>query len=55
MGYKEGYLAVHFAGCWVEHNCVERFNKYWNMKDRGTDMLRRDQKLRSSHSPSTLT
>ncbi|EOA81648.1 glycosyltransferase family 34 protein [Exserohilum turcica Et28A] len=28
MGYKEGDLAVHFAGCWVEHNCVERFNKY---------------------------
>src|SRR5690606_153993 len=29
MGWQKGDLAVHFAGCWVENECAERFEDYW--------------------------
>jgi hypothetical protein len=31
-GWREGDLAVHFAGCWVEHKCVEWFEGKWKQR-----------------------
>lgn len=32
MGYRDGDLAVHFAGCWVGGKCAEWFEEYWAQK-----------------------
>lgn len=32
MGYRDGDLLVHFAGCWVEGTCQELFEKFWGKK-----------------------
>ncbi|KAF2728473.1 hypothetical protein EJ04DRAFT_516594 [Polyplosphaeria fusca] len=32
MGYRDGDLAVHFAGCWVGGKCKEWFEEYWSKK-----------------------
>lgn len=33
MGWREGDLAVHMAGCWVEEKCQEHWEKFWNMRE----------------------
>lgn len=33
MGYRDGDLLVHFAGCWVGGNCREWFEEFWDRKD----------------------
>jgi len=32
MGYRDGDLLVHFAGCWVGGNCEKWFEEYWGKK-----------------------
>ncbi|KAF2705003.1 glycosyltransferase family 34 protein [Pleomassaria siparia CBS 279.74] len=32
MGYRDGDLAVHFAGCWVGGKCATWFEEYWGKK-----------------------
>jgi hypothetical protein len=32
MGYRDGDLLVHFAGCWVGGKCQEWFEEYWGKK-----------------------
>ncbi|KAF2794123.1 glycosyltransferase family 34 protein [Melanomma pulvis-pyrius CBS 109.77] len=32
MGYRDGDLAVHFAGCWVGGKCAEWFEEFWGKK-----------------------
>ncbi|KAH7394624.1 galactosyl transferase GMA12/MNN10 family-domain-containing protein [Pyrenochaeta sp. MPI-SDFR-AT-0127] len=32
MGYRDGDLLVHFAGCWVDGNCQEWFEEFWGQK-----------------------
>ncbi len=32
MAWREGDLLVHLAGCWVDHMCVERWEKFWATK-----------------------
>lgn len=34
MLWGEGGLAVHFAGCWVDHHCKEWFEEYWAKRGR---------------------
>ncbi len=29
MGWQDGDLLVHFAGCWVNKKCAERWEEYW--------------------------
>jgi hypothetical protein len=32
MGYRDGDLLVHFAGCWVNKKCVEWFEEFWEQR-----------------------
>ncbi|KAF8466641.1 galactosyl transferase GMA12/MNN10 family-domain-containing protein [Kalaharituber pfeilii] len=32
MGWKTGDLVVHFAGCWVDNKCKERFEDFWSRR-----------------------
>lgn len=32
MGWAEGDLVVHFAGCWVEDKCSQKWEQYMAMK-----------------------
>lgn len=32
MGYRDGDLLVHFAGCWVGGKCQEWFEEFWGKK-----------------------
>ncbi|KAL5612325.1 uncharacterized protein BROUX77_002481 [Berkeleyomyces rouxiae] len=32
MRYHEGDLLVHFAGCWVQNKCLERFEDMWERR-----------------------
>lgn len=32
MGYRDGDLLTHFAGCWVANKCEEWFEEYWNRR-----------------------
>ncbi|KAH9868777.1 hypothetical protein J1614_007851 [Plenodomus biglobosus] len=32
MGWRDGDLLVHFAGCWVKNKCKEWFEKYWDKR-----------------------
>jgi hypothetical protein len=32
MGYRDGDLLVHLAGCWVPHTCREWFEQYWEKR-----------------------
>jgi len=32
MGWQDGDLLVHFAGCWVNNKCVERWEDFWSRK-----------------------
>ena len=32
MGYRDGDLLVHFAGCWVGNACQEWFEEFWGKK-----------------------
>ncbi|KAK9459498.1 galactosyl transferase GMA12/MNN10 family-domain-containing protein [Lipomyces oligophaga] len=32
MGWHEGDLVIHFAGCWVEHMCEKVWNDYMNRR-----------------------
>lgn len=32
MGYRDGDLLVHFAGCWVGGKCQEWFEEFWAKK-----------------------
>jgi hypothetical protein len=32
MGYRDGDLLVHFAGCWVGHRCHDWFEMFWGKK-----------------------
>jgi hypothetical protein len=32
MGYRDGDLLVHFAGCWVAGQCAEWFEEFWRKK-----------------------
>ncbi|ENI09901.1 glycosyltransferase family 34 protein [Bipolaris maydis ATCC 48331] len=34
MMWDDGDLAVHFAGCWVHHDCKEWFEEYWVKRGR---------------------
>jgi hypothetical protein len=29
MGWQDGDLLVHFAGCWVSDSCSERWESFW--------------------------
>lgn len=29
MGYRDGDLLVHMAGCWVRHKCKDWFEEFW--------------------------
>lgn len=42
MKWKSGDLAVHFAGCWVKHECEKKWEKYW--KKRGRAPVRKKKK-----------
>lgn len=33
MGWQKGDLVVHFAGCWVDGVCQERWNQYWAQRE----------------------
>ncbi|KNG47458.1 glycosyltransferase family 34 protein [Stemphylium lycopersici] len=33
MGYRDGDLLVHFAGCWTIGKCSEYFEEFWGKKD----------------------
>jgi len=35
MGYRDGDLLVHLAGCWVAKVCGEWFEEYWGKKGTG--------------------
>jgi hypothetical protein len=39
MGYRDGDLLVHLAGCWVPGECEEWFEQYWRNRGR-TDVWR---------------
>ncbi|KAK9370708.1 galactosyl transferase GMA12/MNN10 family-domain-containing protein [Lipomyces kononenkoae] len=32
MGWRTGDIVVHFAGCWVEHKCSERWQDFWGRR-----------------------
>lgn len=32
MGYRDGDLLVHFAGCWVGGKCEQWFEEFWGKK-----------------------
>lgn len=32
MGYRDGDLLVHFAGCWVGGQCPEWFEEFWERR-----------------------
>jgi hypothetical protein len=32
MGYRDGDLLVHFAGCWVANKCAGWFEEFWEKK-----------------------
>ncbi|KAF2751878.1 glycosyltransferase family 34 protein [Sporormia fimetaria CBS 119925] len=32
MGYRDGDLLVHLAGCWVNNYCVEWFEEFWGKR-----------------------
>ncbi|KAF2404271.1 hypothetical protein EJ06DRAFT_546212 [Trichodelitschia bisporula] len=34
MKWQEGDLLVHFAGCWVDSSCQERWAEFWNKRGR---------------------
>ena len=33
MGYRDGDLLVHLAGCWVGDSCKDVFEEFWGKKD----------------------
>ncbi|KAF2192138.1 glycosyltransferase family 34 protein [Zopfia rhizophila CBS 207.26] len=33
MGYRDGDLVVHFAGCWVRGMCKQWFEEFWAKRD----------------------
>jgi hypothetical protein len=37
MGWKTGDLVVHFAGCWVENKCDERWKDFWSRRTKAAD------------------
>jgi len=32
MTWQEGDLIIHFAGCWVDDTCQERWKEFWNKR-----------------------
>jgi len=34
MGWQKGDLLVHFAGCWVSNSCQERWDQFWNLREK---------------------
>ena len=41
MGYRDGDLLVHLAGCWVTKQCQEWFEEFWGRKGH-TDVWKPD-------------
>jgi hypothetical protein len=33
MRWFEGDLVVHFAGCWVNDQCQQRWAEFWGKRD----------------------
>lgn len=33
MGWAKGDLVVHLAGCWVEHECNQRWEQYMALRE----------------------
>lgn len=41
LGWREGRVAIHFAGCWVENKCARQWTSFWDkhvklLESRGT-------------------
>ncbi|KAK9473695.1 galactosyl transferase GMA12/MNN10 family-domain-containing protein [Dipodascopsis tothii] len=39
MGWKTGDLTVHFAGCWVDNACNQRWKDFWSRRKTVADVL----------------
>jgi hypothetical protein len=56
-GWREGDLAVHFAGCWVDHRCTSAFEEFWSKRivvedlPEGKERLRRASRARGGLGP----
>jgi hypothetical protein len=33
MKWQAGDLVVHFAGCWVDDECQQRWQQFWKKRD----------------------
>lgn len=53
MGWEEGDLAVHLAGCWVTNVCNDQWKEYMARRRRVTDALK--AKFASSAAKTTTT
>ncbi|KAA8614643.1 Glyco-transf-34 domain containing protein [Pyrenophora tritici-repentis] len=42
MGYRDGDLAVHLAGCWVTNSCKDWFEEFWGKRGH-TDVWKPDE------------
>ncbi|KAK1909211.1 hypothetical protein P3342_011290 [Pyrenophora teres f. teres] len=42
MGYRDGDLVVHLAGCWVTESCKDWFEQYWGKRGH-TDVWRPEE------------
>ncbi|KAI5780177.1 galactosyl transferase GMA12/MNN10 family-domain-containing protein [Peziza echinospora] len=41
--WQKGDLAIHFAGCWVDHVCASRFEEFWNKRTTVKQLLEAGQ------------
>ncbi|KAI9783523.1 MAG: hypothetical protein M1839_003693 [Geoglossum umbratile] len=48
MGWRDGTVAVHFAGCWVEHRCTDIFKEFWGKRVLVKDLPGGEEKLRKA-------
>jgi galactosyl transferase GMA12/MNN10 family len=47
-GWSDGDVAVHFAGCWVEHHCTEYFEDFWSRRALVKDLPNGEERLRKA-------
>ncbi|KAH0543464.1 hypothetical protein FGG08_002229 [Glutinoglossum americanum] len=48
-GWRDGDLAVHFAGCWVDHHCMEAFQEHWKKRGEVRNLPHGEEKLRKAN------